>query len=83
MVRSATPNSRRATVYFYGSKLTTSTRRLPAPQNCRRRLFFRAIAIRPMVTGGQVYCSPDGGNTWNAIVRDLPGVLSVEVQTLK
>jgi photosystem II stability/assembly factor-like uncharacterized protein len=34
-------------------------------------------------TGGQVYCSPDGGDTWNAIVRDLPGVLSVEVQTLK
>ena len=34
-------------------------------------------------TGGQVYGSSDGGETWNAIVRDLPGVLSVEVQTLK
>jgi hypothetical protein len=34
-------------------------------------------------TGGQIYCSPDGGNNWKAIVRDLPGVLSVEVQTLK
>jgi photosystem II stability/assembly factor-like uncharacterized protein len=33
-------------------------------------------------TGGQVYCSADGGNSWSAIVRDLPGVLSVEVQTL-
>jgi photosystem II stability/assembly factor-like uncharacterized protein len=33
-------------------------------------------------TGGQVYGSADGGETWNAIVRDLPGVLSVEVQTL-
>lgn len=33
-------------------------------------------------TGGQVYCSPDGGETWSAIVRDLPPVLSVEVQTL-
>jgi len=33
-------------------------------------------------TGGQVYCSPDGGDTWSAIVRDLPAVLSVEVQTL-
>ena len=33
-------------------------------------------------TGGQVYCSPDGGDTWKAIVRDLPPVLSVEVQTL-
>ncbi len=34
-------------------------------------------------TGGQVYCSADGGNSWNSIVRDLPGVLSVEVQTLE
>ena len=33
-------------------------------------------------TGGQVYCSPDGGDNWEAIVRDLPAVLSVEVQTL-
>ena len=33
-------------------------------------------------TGGQVYCSPDGGDNWNAIVRDLPAVLSVEVQTI-
>ncbi len=34
-------------------------------------------------SGGQVYCSPDGGDTWNAIVRDLPSVLSVEVQTIQ
>jgi photosystem II stability/assembly factor-like uncharacterized protein len=34
-------------------------------------------------TGGQVYCSPDGGESWSAIVRDLPAVLSVEVQTLR
>lgn len=34
-------------------------------------------------TGGQVYCSPDGGDHWKPIVRDLPAVLSVEVQTLK
>ncbi|HET6909870.1 MAG TPA: exo-alpha-sialidase [Mycobacteriales bacterium] len=33
-------------------------------------------------TGGQVYCSPDSGDNWQAIVRDLPAVLSVEVQTL-
>ena len=33
-------------------------------------------------TGGQVYCSPDAGDTWSPIVRDLPPVLSVEVQTL-
>jgi len=33
-------------------------------------------------TGGQVYGSADAGNTWKPIVRDLPAVLSVEVQTL-
>ncbi len=33
-------------------------------------------------TGGQVYGSPDGGDTWTAIVRDLPAVLSVEAQVL-
>src|SRR6184192_177288 len=33
-------------------------------------------------TGGQVYASADAGDTWTSIVRDLPAVLSVEVQTL-
>ena len=33
-------------------------------------------------TGGQVYSSADSGDTWIPIVRDLPPVLSVEVQTL-
>lgn len=33
-------------------------------------------------TGGQVYASADGGDSWSPIVRDLPAVLSVEVQTL-
>jgi len=33
-------------------------------------------------TGGQVYCSPNAGDTWAPIVRDLPAVYSVEVQTL-
>jgi hypothetical protein len=33
-------------------------------------------------TGGQVYCSADAGDHWQPIVRDLPSVLSVEVQTL-
>ena len=33
-------------------------------------------------TGGQVYASSDAGDNWTAIVRDLPAVLSVEVQTL-
>jgi hypothetical protein len=33
-------------------------------------------------TGGQVYVSPDAGDSWTPIVHDLPPVLSVEVQTL-
>jgi hypothetical protein len=33
-------------------------------------------------TGGQVYASPDAGDSWFPIVRDLPSVFSVEVQTL-
>ena len=34
-------------------------------------------------TGGQVYASADAGDSWTAIVHDLPSVLSVEVQTLR
>ncbi|MBV8071665.1 MAG: exo-alpha-sialidase [Acidobacteriaceae bacterium] len=33
-------------------------------------------------TGGQVYGSSDAGDSWQAIVRDLPAVFSVEAQTL-
>jgi len=33
-------------------------------------------------TGGQVYASRDAGSNWAPIVRDLPAVFSVEVQTL-
>ena len=33
-------------------------------------------------TGGQVYASADSGDSWAPIVRDLPAVLSVEVQTI-
>ena len=33
-------------------------------------------------TGGQVYGSADAGDSWTPIMRDLPAVLSVEVQTL-
>jgi len=33
-------------------------------------------------TGGQLYCSPDAGDNWTAVIRDLPAILSVEVQTL-
>jgi photosystem II stability/assembly factor-like uncharacterized protein len=33
-------------------------------------------------TGGQVYASADAGDSWTPIVRDLPAVVSVEVETL-
>jgi len=33
-------------------------------------------------TGGQLYASADAGDSWSSIARDLPKVLSVEVQTL-
>jgi len=33
-------------------------------------------------TGGQVYGSADGGDSWAPLVRDLPAVVSVEVQSL-
>ncbi len=33
-------------------------------------------------TGGQVYASADGGDSWRAIATHLPAVMSVEAQTL-
>ncbi|MDQ3779558.1 MAG: exo-alpha-sialidase [Chloroflexota bacterium] len=33
-------------------------------------------------TGGQVYASANAGDSWAPIVRDLPAVVSIEVQTL-
>ncbi|MDB5073901.1 MAG: hypothetical protein JWO42_80, partial [Chloroflexi bacterium] len=33
-------------------------------------------------SGGQVNASADSGDSWAPIVRDLPAVLSVEVQTM-
>jgi photosystem II stability/assembly factor-like uncharacterized protein len=58
--------------------------------NCYVNVLRDAMAIDTLdecgvyfgTTGGQVYVSPDGGDTWSAAVRDLPAVLSVEVQTL-
>ncbi|MBA2124965.1 hypothetical protein DLM45_01825 [Hyphomicrobium methylovorum] len=58
--------------------------------NCYVNVLRDAMAVDKMdscgvyfgTTGGQVYASADSGDTWSAIVRDLPPVLSVEVQTL-
>jgi hypothetical protein len=65
------------------------TKGLPQ-QDCYVNVLRDAMAVDTLdtcgvyfgTTGGQVYASADAGNTWQAIVRDLPAVLSVEVQTL-
>lgn len=58
--------------------------------NCYVNVLRDAMAVDSLdkcgiyfgTTGGQVYASADSGDTWAPIVRDLPAVLSVEVQTL-
>ncbi len=58
--------------------------------NCYVNVLRDAMAVDSLdpcglyfgTTGGQVYASADQGDTWTPIVRDLPRVLSVEVQTL-
>ena len=59
-------------------------------ENCYVNILRDAMAVDKLdscgvyfgTTGGQVYASNDSGDTWQAIVRDLPSVVSVEVQTL-
>jgi BNR/Asp-box repeat len=59
-------------------------------QDCYVNVLRDAMAVDSLdscgvyfgTTGGQVYASSDGGDNWMPIVRDLPPVLSVEVQTL-
>jgi len=72
-----------------GNEWEALTKGLPQ-KNCYVNVLREATAIDTLdscgiyfgTTGGQVYVSPDGGDTWKAIVENLPGVLSVEVQTL-
>jgi len=72
-----------------GNEWEPLTNGLPQ-SNCYVNVLRDAMAVDSLdscgvyfgTTGGQVYCSPDAGNTWAPIVRDLPAVLSVEVQTL-
>src|SRR4051812_3279130 len=53
-------------------------------QNCYVNVLRDAMSVDSLdecgvyfgTTGGQVYASPDAGDTWNAIVRALPAVLS-------
>jgi photosystem II stability/assembly factor-like uncharacterized protein len=59
-------------------------------ENCYVNVLRDAMAVDSLdscgvyfgTTGGQVYASADSGDSWEPIVRDLPAVLSVEVQTL-
>lgn len=59
-------------------------------ENCYVNILRSALAVDTLdpcglyfgTTGGQVYASADSGDHWTAIVRDLPAVLSVEVQVL-
>jgi photosystem II stability/assembly factor-like uncharacterized protein len=73
-----------------GNEWEALTKGLPQ-QDCYVNVLRDAMAIDSLdscgvyfgTTGGQVYASADAGDTWAPIVRDLPPVLSVEVQTLK
>src|SRR5215212_3987804 len=72
-----------------GNEWEPLTKGLPQ-ENCYVNILRDAMSVDTLdpcgvyfgTTGGQVYCSPDGGDTWDAIVRDLPAVLSVEAQAL-
>ena len=72
-----------------GNEWEPLTKGLPQ-SNCYVNVLRDSMAIDSLepcgvyfgTTGGQVYASADSGDTWSPIVRDLPPVLSVEVQTL-
>src|SRR3984893_4437148 len=72
-----------------GNEWEALTRGLPQ-SDCYVNVLRDAMAVESMdscgvylgTTGGQVYASADAGDNWKPIVRDLPAVLSVEVQTL-
>ena len=72
-----------------GKEWQALTKGLPQ-KNCYVNVLRDAMAVDALdkcgiyfgTTGGQVYASADAGESWAPIVRDLPAVLSVEVQTL-
>ena len=65
------------------------TRGLPQ-QDCYVNVLRDAMSVDRLetsgiyfgTTGGQVYSSVDGGDSWKAVVHHLPAVLSVEAQTI-
>jgi photosystem II stability/assembly factor-like uncharacterized protein len=72
-----------------GNEWEALTNGLPQ-SDCYVNIYRDAMAVDTLdpcglyfgTTGGQVYHSADGGDSWEPIVRDLPAVLSVEVQVL-
>jgi photosystem II stability/assembly factor-like uncharacterized protein len=73
-----------------GNEWEALTKGLPQ-SNCYVNVLRDAMSVDSLdpcgvyfgTTGGQVYVSADAGDSWTAIVRDLPPVLSVEAQILK
>ena len=72
-----------------GGEWEPLTRGLPQ-EHCYVNVLRDAMAVDRLeecgvyfgTTGGQVFASPDGGDSWQAVASNLPRVLSVEVQTL-
>ncbi len=72
-----------------GNEWEALTNGLPQ-SDCYVNVYREAMAVDSLdpcgvyfgTTGGQVYASADAGDRWTPIVRDLPAVLSVEVQAL-
>ncbi len=72
-----------------GNEWEALTKGLPQ-SNCYVNVFRSAMSVDRLdpcgvyfgTTGGQVYASINAGDSWEAIVRDFPPVLSVEAQTL-
>ncbi len=72
-----------------GNDWEALTKGLPQ-ENCYVNVLRDAMSVDTLepcgiyfgTTGGQVYASADSGDSWFPIVRDLPAVLSVEVQAL-
>ncbi|BCA56981.1 hypothetical protein W02_41210 [Nitrospira sp. KM1] len=73
-----------------GNEWEALTRGLPQ-RDCYVNILRDAMTVDSLdpcgiyfgTSGGQVYGSADAGDHWTPLVRDLPPVLSVEVQTLR
>jgi hypothetical protein len=72
-----------------GNEWEALTKGLPQ-ENCYVNVLRDAMCVDTLdpcgiyfgTTGGQVYGSSDGGDSWSTIVHDLPAVYSVEVQSV-